>query len=80
MKTFKDRIILTMVLGLFGLLSFLTLIDFYFSLVDNRPVDDSVVNLLQMALVGVIGIIAGYIAGGNNKTGCGNPNCKCGGA
>ncbi len=37
--------------------------DFYVALQENRPVDESVINLLQMAVTGVIGIIAGYLSG-----------------
>ncbi len=37
--------------------------DFYVALQEHRPVDESVVNLLQMAVTGVIGIIAGYLSG-----------------
>ena len=45
------------------LLMILVLGDFYVSLQEHRPVDESVVNLLQMAVTGVIGIIAGYLSG-----------------
>ena len=37
--------------------------DFYVSLQEHRPIDESVVNLLQMAVTGVIGIVAGYLSG-----------------
>ena len=37
--------------------------DFYVALHENRPVDESVINLLQMAVTGVIGIVAGYLSG-----------------
>ena len=37
--------------------------DFYVALHENRPVDESIVNLLQMAVTGIIGIVAGYLSG-----------------
>ena len=37
--------------------------DFYVSLQEHRPDHESVINLLQMAVTGVIGIIAGYLSG-----------------
>tara|TARA_B100000424_G_C22560768_1_gene317441 strand:+ start:240 stop:485 length:246 start_codon:yes stop_codon:yes gene_type:complete len=79
-KTFKDKVILIMVLGLFLLLSIITIGDFYISTAEGRPVDESVINLLKMALTGIIGVVAGYMASGGKATGCGNPDCKCGGA
>ena len=33
----------------------------YVALQENRPVDESVITLMKMALTGLIGIIAGYI-------------------
>ena len=43
--------------------------DFYVALHENRPVDESVVNLLQMAVTGVIGIVAGYLSGKSKTEG-----------
>ena len=37
--------------------------DFYVALQEHRPIDESVVNLLQMAVTVVIGIVAGYFSG-----------------
>ena len=37
--------------------------DFYVSLKEHRPVDESVINLLQMAVTGIIGVVAGYLSG-----------------
>ena len=35
--------------------------DYYVALQENRPVDESVITLMKMALTGLIGIIAGYV-------------------
>ena len=63
MKTVKDWICLILSGGLILLLIIIVIGDFYVSLQENRPVDESVINLLQMAVTGVIGIVAGYLSG-----------------
>jgi len=63
MKTVKDWTCLILTGGLMLLLMVIVVGDFYVSLQEHRPVDESVVNLLQMAVTGVIGIIAGYLSG-----------------
>ena len=63
MKTVKDWTFLILTSGLMLLLMVIVVGDFYVSLQAHRPVDESVVNLLQMAVTGVIGIIAGYLSG-----------------
>jgi len=63
MRTIKDWTCLILTGGLMSLLMVIVLGDFYVSLQEHRPVDESVVNLLQMAVTGVIGIIAGYLSG-----------------
>ena len=63
MTQFKDWICMTMAGGLIVLLVVIVVGDFYVALHENRPVDESVINLLQMAVTGVIGIVAGYLSG-----------------
>jgi hypothetical protein len=63
MKTVKDWTCLILTAGLMSLLMVIVLGDFYVALQEHRPVDESVINLLQMAVTGVIGIIAGYLSG-----------------
>jgi len=63
MKSVKDWTCLILTGGLMLLLMVIVVGDFYVSLQENRAVDESVVNLLQMAVTGVIGIIAGYLSG-----------------
>jgi len=63
MKTVKDWTCLILSGGLILLLIIIVIGDFYVSLQENRPVDESVINLLQMAVTGVIGIVAGYLSG-----------------
>ena len=63
MKTVKDWTCLILTSGLMLLLMVIVVGDFYVALKEHRPVDESVINLLQMAVTGVIGILAGYLSG-----------------
>ena len=63
MKTVKDWTCLILTAGLMSLLMVIVVGDFYVALQEHRPVDESVINLLQMAVTGVIGIVAGYLSG-----------------
>ena len=60
-KNLKDLIIVALVVGVLTLLGVIIIGDYYVALQENRPVDDSVITLMKMALTGLIGIIAGYI-------------------
>ena len=64
--TMKDWTVFTLGFGLILLLIIITIGDFYVSLKEHRPVDDSVIELLSMAVTGVVGIVAGYISGRSN--------------
>ena len=63
MKSVKDWTCLILTTGLMLFLMVIVVGDFYVALKEHRPVDESVINLLQMAVTGVIGIIAGYLSG-----------------
>ena len=42
--------------------------------------DSNIIELLQMSITGIVGIVAGLLASGNaskSKGGCNNPDCKC---
>ena len=60
-KNLKDLIICVLVAGVLILLGVIIIGDYYVALQENRPVDESVITLMKMALTGLIGIIAGYI-------------------
>ena len=60
-KNLKDLIIVVLVAGVLTLLGIIIVGDYYVALQENRPVDESVITLMKMALTGLIGIIAGYI-------------------
>jgi|TARA_B100000123_G_scaffold41717_1_gene27399 hypothetical protein len=60
-KNLKDLIIVVLVAGVLTLLGVIIIGDYYVALQENRPVDESVITLMKMALTGLIGIIAGYV-------------------
>ena len=57
----KDVVSLVLSAGLMILLGIIVVGDFYVALYENRPVDDNVIELLQMSITGIIGVIAGYL-------------------
>ena len=59
----KDVVSLVLAGGLMILLGIIVVGDFYVSLKEHRAVDESVINLLQMAVTGIIGVVAGYLSG-----------------
>ena len=64
----KDQVINILAIGILALLGFIVVGDFIVALKENRPVDDSVVNLLQVTITGLIGIIGTYFGmNSNNK-------------
>lgn len=63
----RDRIVMTLAGGLISILAFLVIADFAVAVVERRPPDSGVIGLLKMAITGVVGIIAGYVAGKNDK-------------
>ena len=53
-KNIKDITIIILVVGLMGLLVLIVAGDFYIALAEERPVDESVINLLKMAISGIV--------------------------
>jgi len=60
-KNLKDLVIVILVGGILALLGIIIIGDYYVALQENRPVDESVITLMKMALTGLIGIIAGWM-------------------
>jgi len=56
----KDRIVFIMVGGVMSLLTIIVLGDFWVALHEHRPIDDDIIQLLQMSITGLIGIVGGY--------------------
>lgn len=63
----KDRVVVILAGGLVFLLVFIVMADFSTSLRSGRAPDEGVIELLKMAITGVVGIIAGYLAGKSEK-------------
>ena len=60
-KNLKDLVIVILVAGILAMLGVIIIGDYYVALQENRPVDESVITLMKMALTGLIGIIAGWM-------------------
>jgi hypothetical protein len=56
----KDKIVLLLSVGIILILGLLVVGDFIISLEENRPVDESITQLIQVAITGVIGIVGTY--------------------
>ena len=62
-KNFKDIVVLMITSGVLLLLGVIIVGDYYVALQENRPVDESIITLMKMAVTGLIGVIGGYIGG-----------------
>ena len=62
-KNFKDIVILLITTGVLVLLGVIIIGDYWVALEENRPIDESVITLMKMAVTGLIGVIGGYIGG-----------------
>ena len=65
-KNIKDIVILLITSGVLILLGIIILGDYYVSLKENRPIDESIITLMKMSVTGLIGVIGGYIGGSKN--------------
>tara|TARA_B110000977_G_scaffold189348_1_gene258700 strand:- start:912 stop:1103 length:192 start_codon:yes stop_codon:yes gene_type:complete len=60
----KSKLLLILISGLLLLLCMLVIGDFIVALQQNRPVDISIIHLIQITITGTIGVIGANI---NNK-------------
>tara|TARA_R100000700_G_scaffold38810_1_gene50610 strand:- start:1819 stop:2046 length:228 start_codon:yes stop_codon:yes gene_type:complete len=75
MKNLKDITVMILALGLMGLLGIIVVDEFMIASEHGGKFDEGILALLNNALVGVVGIVAGYVtARGNNNECCGK--CK----
>jgi len=63
MSRIKDIVVLIMALGLMSLLGLIVIDEFMMANAHGGTLDNSVIELLQMSITGVIGIVAGYVSG-----------------
>jgi flagellar assembly factor FliW len=61
MDNIKGLIVLVMAVGLMGLLSLIVVDEFMVAADHNAELDQNIVELLQMSITGIIGLVAGYV-------------------
>jgi len=62
----RDKIVFILSVGLIVLLGMLVIGDFIIALKEKRPVDESIIHLIQISFTGIIGILGTYF-GMKNK-------------
>ena len=66
MKYIKDITVLILAVGLMTLLGIIVIDEFMMASEHDGEFDQGILALLNNALVGVVGIVAGYVTGRNN--------------
>ena len=66
MKYIKDITIGIMGISLMGILALIIIDEFMMANQHGGELDPSVIELLQMSITGVVGIVAGYVTGRSN--------------
>ena len=62
----KAYSVLILVIGLMGLLGLIVIDEFAMANVHGGTLDANIVELLQMSITGIVGIVAGYLSGSKN--------------
>lgn len=57
----KGLIVLVMAIGLMGLLGLIVVDEFMIAAEHNAELDQNIVELLQMSITGIIGLVAGFV-------------------
>ena len=76
----KSITVLILSVGLMSLLGLIVVDEFMMAAQFGGELDPNIIELLQMSITGIVGIVAGFLASGNasKSKGCNNPDCKCG--
>ena len=74
----KSITVLILSVGLMSLLGLILVDEFMMANAHGGALDANIIELLQMSITGVVGIVAGFLASGSKSKGCNNPDCKCG--
>ena len=80
MEIIKPLTVMILATGLMGLLGLIVVDEFMMANAHGGALDANVIELLQMAITGIVGIVAGYLPGTSTPSkgkGCNNPDCKC---
>ena len=80
MDYMKHITVMILAIGLMGLLGLIVVDEFMMAAEFGGELDPNIIELLQMSITGIVGIVAGFLASGNTSKskGCNNPDCKCG--
>ena len=63
----RDKIVFLLSAGIMIILGLLVIGDFIISYKENRPIDESIVHLIQIVITGIIGIVGTYFGTKNKK-------------
>ena len=63
MSKIKDITVLLLAVGLMGLLGLIVVDEFMMASEQGGTLDGRIIELLQMAITGIVGIVAGYVSG-----------------
>mgnify|MGYP003125809997 FL=1 len=66
MKYTKDLVVLILAAGLMGILGMIVYDEFSLASETGTDLDQNIIELLQMSITGVIGVVAGYIGKSNS--------------
>tara|TARA_R100001224_G_C3886395_1_gene103391 strand:+ start:62 stop:283 length:222 start_codon:yes stop_codon:yes gene_type:complete len=67
MKYLKDITVMILAIGLMGLLALIVIDEFMIAADHGGKFDEGILSLLNNALVGIVGIVAGYVTGRGGK-------------
>ena len=79
MEMMKSITVLILSVGLMSLLGLIVIDEFMMANAHGGVLDTNIIELLQMSITGIVGIVAGYLSGNSisKSKGCNNPDCKC---
>jgi len=79
MEIMKPLTVMILATGLMGLLGLIVIDAFMMANAHGGALDANIIELLQMSITGIVGIVAGYLSGSSPSKGkgCNNPDCKC---
>jgi len=67
LENIKGLIVLVMAVGLMGLLGLIVIDEFMIAAEHGGELDQNIVELLQMSITGIIGLVAGFVGGKGSK-------------
>ncbi len=76
MTKIKDITVLLLAVGLMGLLGLIVVDEFMMASEMGGTLDGRIIELLQMAITGIVGIVAGYVSGKDSGCNCQKPDSK----